>query len=139
MCACGANGEKLLASSGHKNRFTKRVPQKHFSITHVFGLIAFFKIRSLKFAGCFSHRISFFVLTYESHRTDPAIVLEPLFRMEERERLLGRQKYARVRRNIRRMKRILRHFIFQVMSFEKINSPLHVLTKGNSWRFIPVV
>src|SRR5215472_3561728 len=122
MRACGANGEKLVASSGYKNRLTKRVSQKHFSITHVFGLIAFFKIRSLKFARCFSHRISFFVLTYESDRTDPAIVLEPLFRMEEGERLLGRQKYARVRSNIRRMKRILRHFIFQVMSLEEIRT-----------------
>jgi hypothetical protein len=69
------------------------------------------------------------MLTYESHRTDPAIVLELVFRIEEGERLLVRQKYARVRSNTRRMKRILRHFIFQVMSFEKINSPLHVLTK----------
>jgi hypothetical protein len=49
--------------------------------------------------------------------------------MEEGKRLLGRQKYARVRSNIRRMKGILRHFIFQAMSFEKINRPLRVLTK----------
>ena len=35
-----------------------------------------FKIRSLKFAGSFSHRISFFVLTYESHQIDPITVFE---------------------------------------------------------------
>src|SRR5262249_36131712 len=51
----------------------------HFSIAHVFGLTAFLKIRSLKFGGCFSHRISF-VLTYESHPTDPVTVLEASFR-----------------------------------------------------------
>src|SRR5215831_9478001 len=129
MRACGANGEKLLASSGHKNRFTKRVSQKHFSITHVFGLIAFFKIRSLKFAGCFSHRISFFMLTYESHRTDPAIVLEPLFRIGRRRTLAGASKiracpsqYPKDKKNPAAL-----HFPSNVV--RKINSPLHILTK----------
>src|SRR4030095_8142896 len=59
MRACCADGEKVITASGDKNRFAKRVSQKHFSLAHVFGLIAFFKIRSLKLAGCFSHRISF--------------------------------------------------------------------------------
>src|SRR4029077_20954832 len=78
MRACRADGEQVITASGDQNRFSKRVTQEHFSLAHVFGLKAFFKIRSLKFAGCFSHRISFFVLTYESHRTDPVIVLEPV-------------------------------------------------------------
>src|SRR5262249_51846587 len=75
MCARCGNGEKVVAASGHKNRFAKRMSQKHFSVAEVFSLMAFFKIRSLKFAGSFSHRISFFVLTYESHWTHPATVL----------------------------------------------------------------
>jgi hypothetical protein len=76
MRARSADGEKVVTSSGHKNRFVKCVSQKHFSIAHASGLIAFFKIRSLKLAGSFSHRISFFVLTYESHPIDPITVSE---------------------------------------------------------------
>ena len=45
MCARCADGEKLFTASGHKNRFAKRVTQKHFSIAHVSSLVAFLKIR----------------------------------------------------------------------------------------------
>src|SRR5262245_29375922 len=78
MRACRADSEKSIASSGNKNRFAKRVTQNHFSIAHVFRRIALFKIRSLKFGGCFSHRISL-LLTYESHPTDLITVLKSSF------------------------------------------------------------
>src|ERR1051325_354777 len=71
MRARRADGEQIGASSGHKNRFAERMSQMHFSIPDAFRLIAFFEVRSLKFGGCFSHRIPF-VLTYESHWTDPS-------------------------------------------------------------------
>src|SRR6476646_2076624 len=58
MRARCADGEKLFTASGHKNRFAEGVPQKHFTIAHVSGLVAFFKIRSLELAGFFSHKIS---------------------------------------------------------------------------------
>src|SRR5262245_28601268 len=124
MRTCRADGEQIIASFGYKNWFSERIAQNHFSLAHVFGVIAFFEIRSLKFAGCFSHRISF-VLKYESHWTDPAIVV--LFRMEEAQQIARARNRCVPLNNIRTMKGILpqRHS----MPVEKSDSPLNGLTK----------
>src|SRR5262245_23495907 len=58
MCARRADGKKLIAASRDKNRFAKRLPQKHVSIGHVCGLTALLKIRSFKHARSFSHKNS---------------------------------------------------------------------------------
>src|SRR5262245_50792264 len=120
MRARCADGEKLFTASGHKNRFAKRVTQKHFSLAHFFGLIAFFKIRSLKFDGFFSHRISFCCI-YESHRTDPATVWQL---NEKKANPHGPEKYAQVPNNMRRIERSsVVHLIFQAIVLEELDRP----------------
>src|SRR5215470_10600084 len=58
MRASRADRKKLVAASGNKHWFAKRVSQKHFAVGNLFGFAAFFEIRSPELARCFSHKDS---------------------------------------------------------------------------------
>src|SRR5581483_3025793 len=57
MGADCADGEKLIATPGDKNRFAKRVTQNHLTIGHLIDATSLFEIQTFQFACCFSHKI----------------------------------------------------------------------------------